>query len=445
MKKINFFKFAAVALVAGMLNASCNDGNDDNNGGTTPIEPSQVKFIVASGDPQTDLSGGVVLKMFSDLSAVKTDQSVYADTLAGASTTKVPDSFTQITYNQSTGVYTGYIYARGASAQGIGAMKAGLRSYKVVDGKLSQVGNPVLVSAFGNTGTFGNYSYAAQISQPYAMVVDNAGAGKNVELALTKYAIDEVNPNIGNIVDLGNDQVAIVLNYTNRDSAVVAFADYNLNISKVVYDGRIGASVGAQRSVRYSQSGTDDEGNLYVFCGSGVNGKADKVGALRIKKGETEFDKDYKFDIYAASDGYRFRKAFHISGDKFLLEFYVDKASYGNMSTSGKLAVVDMSDKKLTWVTGSEYLDGSNTKASISWGDGFDGYYYLPVSGGTSMNGGGGRPGTGGGRSHGVASRAGETAVTPTIFKIDAATGKATPFMTFKSSDLLKGISIIKK
>lgn len=434
MNKIKFSQYAAAVLAAGLLTTSCSD-EDDSARSTTTIEPSQVSFIVASGDPTTDLKGGVVMKVFSDLTVQKLDQSVYADTLSGAKTVRSYDSFTQVSYNQNSGVYTGYIYARGASAQGIGELKAGLRSYKVVDGVLTQIAQPVLVSAFGNTGTFGTFSYAAQISQPVTMVVDNYGAGTNIELPLQQYAIDETNPNIGNIVDLGNNQVAIVLNYANRDSAVVAFADYKLNISKVIYDGRIGASVGAQRSVRYSQSGVDDEGNLYVFCGSGVNKNTDKVGALRVKKGETKFDEDYKFDIYTASGGYRFRKAFHISGDKFLIEFYIDKTKFGNMDTSGKFAVVDMSDKKLTWVTGSEYLDGTNTAASISWGDGYDGYYYLPVSAATSMSAGG---------TQASPENTASTLV-PIIFKIDAETGKAVQFMTFKTSDLLKGISIIKK
>lgn len=229
-------------------------------------------------------------------------------------------------------------------------MKAGLRSYQVENGKMTEVGSPVLVSAFGNTGTFGTYSYAAQISQPYAMVVDKTGAGNNIALGLTQYAIDEVNPNISNIVDMGNNQVAMVVNYSNRDSAAVAICDYSLNIKKMIYDDRIGTSVGAMRSVRYTQSGADDNGNIYVFSGSSATDC--KVGALRIKKGETEFDKNYQFNIFAASDGYRFRKAFHISGSKFLLEFYLDKNKYGNMDASGKMAVVDMDAKTLTWVTG---------------------------------------------------------------------------------------------
>ena len=275
------------------------------------------------------------------------------------------------------------------------------------------------------------------------MVVDATGAGNNIAVNLPEYAIDEVNPNISNIVDMGNNQVAMVLNYSNRDSAVVAICDYSLNIKKVLYDDRIGTSVGAQRSVRYTQSGTDDNGNVYVFSGSSATDS--KVGALRIKKGETEFDKDYKFNIFSKADGYRFRKAFHISGSKFLLEFYLDKTQYGNMAASGKMAVVDMEAQTLTWVTGLP----DPASVSFGWGDGYDGAYYLPIAAPTSMSGGSGSgSGSGsGGWNHGgkSATRATASSVIPTIYKIDANTGVATAFMTFSNANLLKAITILKK
>ena len=405
MKKF-FFSAALMALASCMTFTSCSDDdNIENGGGASDIDPKEVSFIVTSGDPNTDLTGGVYMKVYNDLSTARNGESVY-----GASdAVKCYDSFTQVTYNKTSGIFTGYIYARGASAEGIGSM--------------TEVGSPVLVSAFGNTGTFGTYSYAAQISQPYAMVVDKTGAGNNNAVGLTQYAIDEVNPNISNIVDMGNNQVAMVVNYSNRDSAAVAICDYSLNIKKMIYDNRIGTSVGAMRSVRYTQSGADDNGNIYVFSGSSATDS--KVGALRIKKGETEFDKNYQFNIFAASDGYRFRKAFHISGSKFLLEFYLDKNKYGNMDASGKMAVVDMDAKTLTWVTG---LPEAST-VSFGWGDGYAGAYYLPVAAPTSMSGGSGST----------------TSVTPTIYKIDATTGMASSFMTFGNGDLLKAITILKQ
>ncbi len=419
MKKF-FYSAALMALTACMTFTSCSSDDNDNNGdGPTSIDPKEVSFVVTSGDPASDLTGGVYMKVYNDLSTAKSGQTVYG----AEDAVRSYDSFTQVTYNKTSGIFTGYIYARGASEQGLGSKKAGLRCYKIENGKLVEAASPVLVEAFGNTGTFGTYSYAAQISKPYAMVVDKTGSGNNIAVGLTQYAIDEVNPNISNIVDLGNNQVAMVLNYSNRDSTVVAICDYSLNIKKMIYDDRIGTSVGAMRSVRYTQSGIDDNGNVYVFSGSSATDS--KVGALRIKKDETEFDKSYKFDILSKADGYRFRKAFHISGSKFLLEFYTDKNKYGNMDASGKMAVVDMDAQSLTWVTG---LPDAST-VSFGWGDGYAGSYYLPVAAPTSMSGGSGS----------------SSSVTPTIYKIDATTGAATAFMTFSTGDLLKAVTILKK
>ncbi|WP_075566571.1 DUF4374 domain-containing protein [Ihuprevotella massiliensis] len=443
MKKY-FFPVALMALASCVTLASCTDEEQNEKGGTPSVNPpKEVRFIVTSGDPSTDLTGGVYMKVYNDLSTPKNGETVYG----AADAVRSYDSFTQMTYNKTSGIFTGYIYARGASAEGIGSMKAGLRNYKVENGKLTEVGSPVLVTAFGNTGTFGTYSYAAHISQPYAMVVDKNGAGNNIAVDLPQYAIDNVNPNISNIVDMGNNQVAMVLNYSNRDSAAVAICDNNLKVKKVIYDQRIGTSVGAMRSVRYTMSGADDKGNVYVF--SGASAKDGKVGALRIKKGDTEFDKNYQFNILAASDGYRFRKAFHISGSKFLLEFYLDKNKYGNMDASGKMAVVDVEAKTLTWVTG---LPDAST-ISLGWGDGYAGAYYLPVAAPTRMGGGGKNHGGGNGNHEGDNGNhggrngnptRGASTITPTIYKIDANSGVASPFMTFGNGDLLKAITILK-
>ena len=433
MKK-NFFTLSLMAVAIGTAFTSCS--SDDTDGGSTPtVKPEEAQFVVFSGDPKSDLKGGIYMKAFSDLTSSKNNQEVYGDSING---TKCFDSFTQETYNANTGVFTGYIYARGASEQGIGSLKAGLRSYKLVDGKMKEIASPVIVANFGNTGTFGNYSYAAQISNPTVMVVDQNGVGTNITIDPTKYAIDGTNPAIGNIVDLGNNKVAMILNYSNRDSAVVAFADYNLNISNVVYTDKIGSSVGSMRSVRYSQSAADDEGNLYVFSGQTKN--SSKVGAVRIKKGESNFDPSYKFNIFEKSGGYRFRKVFHISDDYFLIEFFNTADAYENMSPSGKIAVVKMSTQELTWVTGLP----DPTTVSISWGDGLNGKYYLPIAAPTEMSGGGGNGGSNPNRPHGYNTVLAESAVIPTIYQIDAKTGVATPFITFATGDLLKSILILK-
>lgn len=435
MEKTNFLKYAAFALSIGFFAACSDDNNDDNGGGGAPtVDPKEMSFIIVSGNPKTDLEGGVCTKVYNDLTATLTNESVYADS-ANEKTMKCRDTYTQVSWNKNTKTFTGYIYGRGGQILMKGA---GLRSYKVEDGKMVELKDSIKFSAFGNSGTFGDYSYAAQISQPNVTVATRNGdqiTGGAKDINLPQYAIDQVNPNISNIVDMGNNQIAMVVNYSNRDSAAVAICDYNFNISKMIYDARIGKSVGAKRSVRYAQSGADDEGNVYVFSGSGItkdSTNAGGVGVIRIKAGTTEFDKDYFFDIAAVSDKLYFRQVEHISGSYFLVDFFLKPGIPANMDASGKWAVVDVANKTLTWVSG---LPDAST-VSFGWPDGYNGVAYLPVAAPTQMSGG---QGGGGGRP-----RAAAASVTPTVYAIDAKTGKATAQMTFKDSDLLKAIVIVK-
>ncbi len=419
-------KLLLLASLATLTLSSCDDDDDDEVVATTATETvadETVKFIVAANDPATDLSSGVYMRLFSNIDSTYATQSVFGN---NEKTTYSYDSFTQFVYNPTSGVYTGFIYANGASEYGIGAKTPGLRTYKVENDSIVELDNsPVKVENFGNTGYYGTYSYGAQISNPYVMRVDDTGAGTNLAVALPSYAIDETNPTIQNIIDRGNNEVAMVLYYSNTDSAAVAFCDYDLNIQSVIYDSRIGGSIGQMRSNRYPMSAADADGNIYVFCGSSED--ESKVGALRINKGSYQFDSSYQFDIFSASDGYRFRKAFFIGGSKFLLEFYLSKTDYANMSASGLLAVVDMQSKSFTWVSGLPDL----SVYSVGYGDGnaSGSYYYLPVAAGTTMSG---------------SSDDAAATFQPAIYRINTSTGVAEAWMSFSSNDLLKSIRILK-
>ena len=118
---------------------------------------------------------------------------------------------------------------------------------------------------------------------------------------------------------------------------------------------------------------------------------------------------------------------------------YVDKDAYSNMNTSGKLAIADMDTKPLTWVTGVPAASDM-ANYSIGYGDGYNGYFYLPINPAEASTTGGG----GGSWHHAKATRATSSAV-PTIYRINAATGVATAFMTLDKNESVKVISIVKK
>lgn len=439
MRKRNVLLLAALTTLSASF-TSCSD-NDDSvaSNGETVINPSEVSFIIASNDATKSLKGGTRMKVYTNVETTWTDQKVYGDS-TNTDVVYSPDGFTQAKYNSQAGFFTGFIYRQGSVDEakgGIGSGKMGVRTYQLVNGKLTQTGVNI-VKSFGNVGIFGNYSFGALNSDMGVNYFTAAGAMTSWTAPdLTKFAVDGTAPAISDILDLGNNRLAITLYYSNRDSATVVFTDYSFStVSTPVFDSRIGGIYGAWRSARYAMGGVTDDGTAYVFCGTSTDGS--KVGALRIKKGATSFDPDYKFDIYTASEGYRFRKAYPISGSKFLLEFYVDKDAYSNMSTSGKLAIADMDAKTLTWVTGVPAASDM-ANYSIGYGDGYDGYFYLPINPAEASA-------TGGGGSwhHAPLARVSSSAV-PTIYKINASTGVATAFMTLDKNESVKVFSIVKK
>lgn len=437
MKRKNVLLLAALTLMSGAFTA-CSDDDSPSNGGET-INPSEVSFIVTSEDHVKSLRGGARMKVYTDLETTKSDELVYGDS-TNTNVAYSPDGFTQVKYNSQAGFFSGYIYRQGsvdAAQGGIGSGKMGVRTYAYANGKLTETGTPNIITNFGNVGIFGNYTYAAMNSDLTVNYFTSAGKMTTWTAPdLSKYAVDGTAPVITDIMDLGNNRLALALYYSNRDSAAVAFTDYSFStISSVVFDSRIGGVYGAWRSARYDMGGVTDSGDAYFFCGTSANGS--KVGALRVKSGATTFDPDYQFDLYTASDGYRFRKAYPISGSKFLLEFYTSKDDYSNMSTSGKLAVVDMESKTFTWVTG---FPEDVASISIGYGDGYDGYYYLPISPAES-----GSTSTGGGWKHAKANAASSSSIQPAIYKINATTGVASVFMTFNANEQVKAINIIKK
>ena len=166
---------------------------------------------------------------------------------------------------------------------------------------------------------------------------------------------------------------------TKLDSIWVAAFDKNMNLKRIYKSDKLGYSSGRFRSQYISQLGKADNGDVYVFSGHFEKNSTKPAGALLIKKDATDFDKDYFFNIDALSGGYPFRSVFHITGAKFLLEFYNDKGEIQTNSPAAKYAIVDAAAKTLTWVTGLP--DPANITSTVGViAMGYKGKCYLPVA-----------------------------------------------------------------
>ncbi|MDO4161195.1 MAG: DUF4374 domain-containing protein [Prevotellaceae bacterium] len=164
------------------------------------------------------------------------------------------------------------------------------------------------------------------------------------------------------------------------DSVWVARMDKDLNVLHIFRDDRISYAAGQYRSQVFSEVLKADDGTVYVFSNAYNENTTRNAGALRINQGADEFDPDYYFDIQSAADGYKFRRVWHISGDKFLLEIYNDY-NISSISVGHQFAIVSMGDKDFKWITG---LPAKNLITSGAETGGVpmtrNGKIYLPIT-----------------------------------------------------------------
>jgi hypothetical protein len=163
---------------------------------------------------------------------------------------------------------------------------------------------------------------------------------------------------------------------TYPDSVWVAAFDANLNLKRLYRDNRISYSAGRFRSQYYSQIAKADDGTVYVFSGAYESTTTRPAGALRINSGATGFDASYYFNIQAKSDGYKFRKVWHITGNYFLLELYneLEPTPTGGATQYG---IVDMAAQTFRWVTGipaREQIIATGLPAA------YNGQMYFPIT-----------------------------------------------------------------
>lgn len=203
----------------------------------------------------------------------------------------------------------------------------------------------------------------------------------------------------------------------NPDVVYVGVFDKDLNLKRYYKSDKLGYSAGRFKSQYLLEMGKTDNGNTYVFSG-GINqreGSTRKAGALLIKPGAAEFDPNYFFDIAAISGDGIFRRVWHISGNKFFLEFFNDatKADLRSLD-SHRYAIVDVEAKTLNWVAGlPEPTKFTNIVTNTITPAIYDGKVYLPVN---------------------------EQGTDPAIYVIDPATNAATKGLVVKGATVINAI-----
>lgn len=135
------------------------------------------------------------------------------------------------------------------------------------------------------------------------------------------------------------------------DSTWVAVYSYpGLVLEKVIKDNRT-SYLGAYFTNGLYQ---DEQGDAYGFSGAtatsnGVLVSTKPSAVVRIKKGTTEFDQTYFFNVQEKSGGYKISSSSYIANGKVLLHMY---GNVGTNTGTVRLAVADVYNQTFTWVTG---------------------------------------------------------------------------------------------
>jgi hypothetical protein len=287
-------------------------------------------------------------------------------------------------FNSSPSVAVGLIYQQGDPGIGLG--------YAVAeDGSLRESGQFLITSRFTSYGFFDRYALTSvggitPVDAGGNALTDAAGNVRSDGVTFTfidldnNFALQEktvttlnITGNGGQasfsgIVDMGNGEflTGLVVSQPRDpnagggassgavaypDSVWVAAFDAGLNLKRIYRDDRISYSSGRFRSQYYSQIAEAGDGNVYVFSGSYEGTTTRPAGALRINKGATAFDASYYFNIQEKTDGYKFRKVWHITGNYFLLELYNDLVPTVTGAAT-QYGVADVAGKTFRWVTG---------------------------------------------------------------------------------------------
>lgn len=243
-----------------------------------------------------------------------------------------------------------YIYAMSGSMYGYGGEQT-LRKYQMKDGKLQEVatlsfkGSPNVIEIIFASDT---KAYGVTCASRGQLVIFNPSTMQEMgEIDLSPYAATDPkaeapdkDPDAGTGI-VRDGKLFLCLNQTKSmmelydEPASVAVIDVATDkVEKVIKDARV-QSLGM---VGHTNAILDEAGNIYFYSGprSAMFGKPE--GILRIKKGETDFDKEYYVSVTKADGAEPTSYGMTMTYYKGKVYFFLEKPSL----------VVDPNDKTFT-------------------------------------------------------------------------------------------------
>ncbi|MGJ5641467.1 DUF4374 domain-containing protein [Formosa sp. S-31] len=353
------------SLLATSLIVSCSD-DDSPSTDPDPEPEGAVQYFIAAEN-----GNGTYY--------INVDDLTQGTTTTTGNGIEDPNTYTHYAYNGTKAVI-GLSYRQGNPA--IGHM-FGLDQ----TGNLEEIGAGFqMTNGYSSLGPFENYIVTTRSGVTFAddtvganfyfIDLDNNGAVSQKTLETMDLVGNGLDTGLVGIADCGDGSFISAVQLTDGDinECYVVKLDADLNVLQVMHDDRIGEALGRWRSARYSLLANDDDGNTYVFANP--NGGTKSGAVLKINQGASDFDASYYFDIQALSDGFGFRKVWHITESYFLLEFY-NELEPSNNTAAYQYAVVNTASKTFSWING---LPDSGNVSGAGWPFAADGKAYLPIT-----------------------------------------------------------------
>lgn len=145
-------------------------------------------------------------------------------------------------------------------------------------------------------------------------------------------------------------------NSTYTDTAYVAIYSWpDLTYEKRIVDSRTGF-IGSYCAAGHIFTTENDDIYTVSPCSfsTGASQETKQSGILRIKAGQTEFDKDYFVNIEELSGGYKINSAYYLGNNKMLASIFTTHHTIADRWARAdvKLAIIDIAAKTLNYVNG---------------------------------------------------------------------------------------------
>ena len=278
------YKSLILTAALGLMLAGCGDDSGSN----------------ASSDDQGNSDGQKYVFSFM----METSQYVGIGSLSDDQA-KIVKDFTEATNSGSVQYFNGAVYVLAAD----NAMNSTLSRYEVKDGKMADKASAT--AKFTGTQSIAmkfvdkNKMYVEQALGDVITALDPTTLKETANIDLSSY-IDEESGALSTVPGsavISGDKMYVCLNqfvdFTNMIAgprASVAIINTKTDkVEKVVYSDKVSA-VGGMDDMNGTASFVDEKGDVYFYSNASYSFvEGYKEGWVRIKKGESEFDKDWIF------------------------------------------------------------------------------------------------------------------------------------------------------